>query len=40
MADKEEEVDWETFDEDNLEGDSLWDLQASYKTYVAKMIYA
>jgi superfamily II DNA or RNA helicase len=36
----EENVDWETFDEDNLEGDSPWDLQASYGTHVAGMIYA
>lgn len=35
-----EEVDWETFDEDNLAGDSPWDLQAGHGTYVAGMIYA
>ena len=33
-------MDWETFDEDNLNGDSPWDLQASYGTHVAGMIYA
>ena len=27
------------FDKDNLEGDSLQDLQASYSTYIASMIY-
>ena len=36
----EEEVDWETFDEDNLEGDSPWDLQAGHGTHIAGMIYA
>lgn len=36
----EEDVDWETFDEDNLEGDSPWDLQAGHGTHVAGMIYA
>jgi len=36
----EEEVDWETFDEDNLDGDSPWDLQAGHGTHVAGMIYA
>jgi hypothetical protein len=36
----EENVDWETFDEDNLEGDSPWDLQAGHGTHVAGMIYA
>jgi hypothetical protein len=41
MADEaEEEVDWETFDEDNLDGDSLWDLQAGHRTHIAGMIYA
>jgi hypothetical protein len=36
----EEEVEWETFDEDNLDGDSPWDLQAGHGTHVAGMIYA
>jgi superfamily II DNA helicase RecQ len=36
----EEEVDWETFDEDNLDGDSPWDLQAGHGTHIAGMIYA
>jgi hypothetical protein len=36
----EEEVDWETFDKDNLDGDSLWDLQASHGTHIVGMIYA
>jgi superfamily II DNA helicase RecQ len=36
----EEDIDWETFDEDNLEGDSPWDLQAGHGTHVAGMIYA
>jgi hypothetical protein len=36
----EEEVDWETFDEDNLDGDSLWDLQAGYRMHIVGMIYA
>ena len=36
----EEEVDWETFDKDNLDRDSLWDLQAGHGTHVAGMIYA
>ena len=36
----EEDVDWETFDEDNIEGDSPWDLQAGHGTHVAGMIYA
>jgi superfamily II DNA helicase RecQ len=36
----EEEADWETFDEDNIEGDSPWDLQAGHGTHVAGMIYA
>jgi hypothetical protein len=40
FVDEEEEVDWETFNEDNIEGDSPWDLQASYGTHVAGMIYA
>lgn len=40
VADEEEEVDWETFDEDNLEGDSPWDLQAGHGTHMAGMIYA
>jgi hypothetical protein len=36
----EEEVDWETFNKDNLDRDSPWDLQASYRTHVAGIIYA
>src|SRR5450432_4675332 len=40
FVDEEEEVDWETFDEDNIEGDSPWDVQAGHGTYVAGMIYA
>jgi hypothetical protein len=40
MVDKDKEVDWEMFDEDNLEGDSPWDLQAGHGTHVARMIYA
>lgn len=40
MDEAEEEVDWETFDEDNLDGDSPWDLQAGHGTHVAGMIYA
>jgi hypothetical protein len=40
MVDEDEEVDWEMFDEDNLEGDSPWDLQAGHGTHVAGMIYA
>src|SRR5277367_6555500 len=39
-VDEEEEVDWETFDEDNLDGDSPWDLQAGHGTHIAGMIYA
>jgi hypothetical protein len=40
VVDEEKEVDWETFDKDNIEGDSLWDLQAGYRTHIARMIYA
>jgi RecQ family ATP-dependent DNA helicase len=40
VVDEDEEVDWETFDEDNLDGDSPWDLQAGHGTHVAGMIYA
>src|ERR1700730_8363965 len=36
----EEEADWETFDYDNIEGDSPWDLQARHGTHVAGMIHA
>jgi superfamily II DNA helicase RecQ len=37
---EDEAVDHETFDEDNIEGDSPWDLQAGHGTHVAGMIYA
>ena len=40
VVDEDEEVDWETFDEDNIDGDSPWDLQAGHGTHVAGMIYA
>ena len=33
----EEDQDW---DEDNVEGDDPWDLQAGYGTHAAGMIYA
>lgn len=33
-------LDWETLDEDNLDGNSLWDLQAGRGAHVAGMIYA
>jgi hypothetical protein len=34
------EVYWEIFNEDNIDGDNLWDLQAGESTHVAGMIYA
>lgn len=41
VAEEEDEgVDFETFDEDNIAGDSPWDLQAGHGTHVAGMIYA